>query len=91
MKLKNLLLSTLAMVVFVGCNNSKGLYSNDNPKANEKAVIIAGNARFTVLTSQMIRMEWAENGIFEDNATLTFINRNLPVPKFTVEIGRAHV
>ena len=53
------------------------------PLACDKAVVIAGeNARFTVLTSQLIRMEWSEDGVFEDRASLTFINRALPVPDF---------
>jgi hypothetical protein len=30
-------------------------------------------------------MEWSEDGQFEDHASLTFINRNLPVPAFTKE------
>ena len=45
--------------------------------------MIDGNARFTVLTDRLIRMEWAEDGVFEDRASLAIINRNLPVPKFT--------
>ncbi|MBP5782321.1 MAG: glycosyl hydrolase family 31, partial [Bacteroidales bacterium] len=57
-----------------------------NPKADEDAIVTFGNARFTVLTSRLIRLEWSENGIFEDNATLGVVNRNLPVPKFTVKI-----
>ena len=56
-----------------------------DPRASEQAVVIAGNARFTVLTSQLIRMEWSEDGVFEDRASLTFINRNLPVPEFKVK------
>ena len=67
MKLQKLLLTFATLAIFAGCNSSKGLYSNDNPKANEKAVVIAGNARFTVLTSQLIRMEWAEDGKFEED------------------------
>ncbi len=59
--------------------------SNDNPKANPEATVIVGNARFTVLTDRLIRMEWSENGKHEDNATLAIINRNLPVPAFTVK------
>ena len=84
MKLQNLLFCLLALVLFAGCDCSKQRPADD-PKANEKAVVVAGNARFTVLTSQLIRMEWAEDGAFEDNATLTFVNRNLPVPEFSVE------
>lgn len=53
-----------------------------NPKANPKAEVVSGNARFTVLTDRLIRMEWAGDGQFEDRASLAIVNRNLPVPKF---------
>jgi alpha-glucosidase len=43
-----------------------------------------GNARFTVLTPELIRMEWAADGKFEDHASLVFLNRRLAVPKFEV-------
>jgi alpha-glucosidase len=56
--------------------------SEENPVANEKATVVCGNARFTVLTSRLIRMEWAEDGVFEDRATLAIVNRRLPVPAF---------
>ena len=59
------------------------------PKADEKAQIVAGNARFTVLTPQMIRMEWSEDGKFEDRATLTFVNRKLDVPQFKVKQSKS--
>ena len=55
-----------------------------DPKADQKAVVLAGNARFTVLTPYLIRMEWSKEGAFDDLASLTFINRNLPVPEFKV-------
>lgn len=48
------------------------------------AQVISGNARFTVLTPQLIRMEWAEDGVFEDRATLGVVNRDLPVPAYKV-------
>jgi len=54
----------------------------ENPKAAEAATVICGNARFTVLTPQLIRMEWCQDGKFEDRASLTFVNRNLDVPQF---------
>ena len=64
---------------------------SDDPKADPEAVVLAGNARFTVLTPQLVRMEWSENGSFEDNATLTFINRRLEVPDFKVAKSRTKV
>lgn len=54
-----------------------------NSVADPKAVVQNGNARFTILTPRTIRMEWSEDGKFEDRASLTFVNRKLPVPKFT--------
>lgn len=57
---------------------------NYNPKASDAAVVVHGNARFTVLTDRLIRMEWSEDGAFEDRASLAVVNRNLPVPSFKV-------
>lgn len=54
----------------------------NNPVANPEAIVISGNARFSMLTSRLIRMEWAKDGVFEDRASFVFINRNLPVPFF---------
>ena len=65
--------------------------AENNPKADEKAQVVVGNARFTVLTPQMIRMEWAEDGKFEDRASLTFVNRKLEVPSFKVRDSRSKV
>jgi alpha-glucosidase (family GH31 glycosyl hydrolase) len=63
-----------------GAANTPGLYA---PVADPKAVVAHGNARFTILTPQLIRMEWAPDGEFEDHASLVFLNRRLPVAKFT--------
>ena len=56
-----------------------------NPKANSKAVIVSGQARFTVLTPRVIRMEWDNDSNFEDKASFVVINRNTAVPKYTVK------
>lgn len=63
----------------------------DNPKADDKAVVTTGNARFTLLTERLVRMEWSEDGRFEDRATLTFINREMPVPEFKVRDTRTEL
>ena len=60
-----------------------------SPVANPKAVVTSGHARFTVLTPQLIRMEWSADGKFEDHASLVFLNRRLLVPKFTSLIENA--
>ena len=59
----------------------------NDPVADPRAVVILGHARFTVLTPQLIRMEWAADGKFEDHASFVFINRRLPVPNFAHEIS----
>jgi hypothetical protein len=46
--------------------------------------VVEGKARFTVLTPQLLRMEYDESATFEDRATLAFVNRRLPVPKYNV-------
>jgi alpha-glucosidase len=61
---------------------SASFTNSDNPVADPKAVVTVGNARFTVLTPELIRMEWAADGKFEDHASFVFINRRLPVPDF---------
>lgn len=53
-----------------------------DPVANANAVVTCGNARFTVLTPEMIRIEYSETAQFEDRATFTIVNRNLDVPSY---------
>lgn len=60
-------------------------HSSNNPVANPKAIVTSGDMRFTVLTPQMIRIEWSGKQLFEDRASFSVINRNLPVPAFTVK------
>ncbi len=64
-----------------------GLY---DPVADPRATVIVGKARFTVLTPQLVRMEWAADGKFEDHASLVFLNRKLPVPQFTASVHKAN-
>lgn len=58
-----------------------------NPVADGKAIITFDQVRFTVLTPRVIRMEWSEDGKFEDHASLVFVNRNLQVPEFSKNIS----
>ena len=44
-----------------------------------------GNFRFTVLTDGLLRYEWADDGCFEDRASVLAVNRRLPVPEFRVK------
>lgn len=73
------------------CSISPGATTNPpghyDPVADPRAVVVTGNARFTILTPQLVRMEWAADGKFEDRASLVFLNRKLPVPHFTHELS----
>ena len=55
------------------------------PSAASEAVITAPNARFTVLTSRLLRLEFSPSGEFEDHPSQAFWYREQPVPAFTVE------
>ena len=58
----------------------------DNPQAPAEAIVTSGNARFTVLTPEMVRIEYSDNGLFEDRATFTVRNREMDrVPAFTTK------
>jgi alpha-glucosidase (family GH31 glycosyl hydrolase) len=78
-----LLLFVLVTIFSPSCRGE-----NRNPIARKGAMVVVGNARFTILTPEMIRMEWDSTGQFTDQATLFVINRNLPVPEFTKKESR---
>lgn len=55
-----------------------------NGKCRPESVVQGDKYRFTVLTSQMLRMEYSETGEFEDRPTQIVWNRDFEAPKFTV-------
>jgi alpha-glucosidase len=60
--------------------------------ANPANVVTAGRVRFTFLSDRMLRLEWAEDGLFEDLATLTVTNRDTePVAFSRADKGRSLV
>lgn len=71
------------------CYEGEGAWRNYNPKADPRAIVEIGNARFTILTSQLVRMEWSPTGTFEDRASITFMNRFLPVVNYTVKTSNS--
>ena len=76
-KIRSVIVSLLLMFGWGEWANAQ-----NNPLANPDAVIVSGNARFTVLTPEMIRIEYSDNGAFEDRATFAIVNRNLDIPSF---------
>jgi alpha-glucosidase (family GH31 glycosyl hydrolase) len=73
----------------IEASTSQAPEASYNAVADPRAVVTLGNARFTVLTPQLIRMEWAADGKFEDRPSFVFLNRRVPVPKFTQTVEQA--
>ncbi len=71
------------LLVLLGLNSVGA--QNLNPMAHPDAVVRSGKARFTVLTPEMIRIQYSDCALFEDRATFAIVNRRLPVPEFTAE------
>ena len=51
---------------------------------DEGAVVKGDKYRFTVITSQLIRIEYSEEGTFEDRPTQSVWNRNFSCPQYRV-------
>ena len=79
--MKKTILSLLALLTC--CFVQLWAEPGNNPEANPEAVVTSGKARFTVLTPQMIRIQYSTRQLFEDRATFAVVNRNLPVPEFS--------
>lgn len=77
MPMKKLCIAAALAIATALCARASG------PKASPDAVVQDGCARFTVLRPEMIRIEYSPKGVFEDNATFTVINRQLPVPEYS--------
>jgi alpha-glucosidase (family GH31 glycosyl hydrolase) len=54
------------------------------PVADPAAVVRGERYRITVLTDGLVRLEYAEDGVFEDRASTFALNRRLPVPEYRV-------
>lgn len=63
------------------------------PKAGERFVIKGENYRITVLTEQLLRLEYSADGVFEDRATRFAFNRAFDTPAFETyrEDGLLHI
>ena len=57
---------------------------NTTPICNKEAVVQGEKYRFSILTPSLIRMEYSDNGVFEDRATSAVTNREFPVPHFEI-------
>ncbi|HOZ38721.1 MAG TPA: glycoside hydrolase family 31 protein [Anaerolineaceae bacterium] len=60
----------------------QAIHPTPTPKANPAAMVYEGNARFTILTSRLIRLEFDPQKRFEDHASQVFLYRDQCVPEF---------
>ncbi|MGH7596928.1 MAG: TIM-barrel domain-containing protein [bacterium] len=79
---QNRIFRSIALGIIIIGNAISGFAQPSNPVADPQAIVTFGQARFTMLTPQLIRLEWSAGSRFEERASLVFINRRLPVPEF---------
>jgi hypothetical protein len=53
-------------------------------------MVTVGPMRFTVLTPQMVRMQWSGKKVWEDRATFAVVNRCLPVPAYSYRTAEGY-
>ncbi|MCI5649717.1 MAG: TIM-barrel domain-containing protein [Fusicatenibacter sp.] len=56
-----------------------------NPKCCKENVIQGEHYRITVLTESLLRLEYSADGVFEDRATQTVLNRDFPKVNYEVK------
>jgi alpha-glucosidase (family GH31 glycosyl hydrolase) len=81
---KQKLIVTFGTVVwaFVLLTTKTYAQSGNQLTPDSKAVIQMGKARFTVLTDQLVRLQWGQPASYDNRASLVVVNRKLPVPSF---------
>lgn len=62
----------------------EGYRMDTHPQCKKGAVIQGERYRITMLTEALVRLEYNEDGRFEDHATQSVLNRDFPVPQFRV-------
>lgn len=65
--------------------DTKRFVWDTKPLALPQNVVAGEKYRFSVLTPSLVRMEYSENGTFEDRASQSIFYRNFPENKFTTE------
>ena len=58
-----------------------------NGTAAAQATVISGNARFEVLTPEVIRLEYSPSGSFLNDPTFDILDRNFTVPSYTSAVS----
>jgi alpha-glucosidase (family GH31 glycosyl hydrolase) len=69
-----------SLVCFIALNAQT---NSINTTSDKMSMVVAGNARFTILTPQIIRMEYDSTRNFVDSPSFIVINRDLPTVPFS--------
>src|SRR5438094_1837783 len=77
-RVRLLKISTVILLAIILPASKVAAQDSNQPKADPRAIVTDGGARFTVLTPRMIRMEWSNNQAFVDDASFVAVNRKLP-------------
>ncbi|WP_031077990.1 TIM-barrel domain-containing protein [Streptomyces sp. NRRL WC-3742] len=72
-------LATIGLVVPVGSTGAAHAADPSGP-------VVDGNARFTVESPTLIRLEYAGDGAFQDRPTFNAVNRSMPATEFTTSV-----
>jgi alpha-glucosidase (family GH31 glycosyl hydrolase) len=62
-----------------------------NGAAAQAATVVEGDARFEVLTPEVVRMEYSPTGSFLDLPTFDILDRNFTVPSYTTSVQNGWV
>lgn len=65
--------------------------TESRPRADPSAMVRGDRFRITVLTDGLLRLEYSDDGVFEDRASAFALFRDLPVPDYRVIDGPQHL
>ncbi len=65
--------------------------TESRPQADPRAMVRGDRFRITVLTDGLLRLEYSDDGVFEDRASAFALFRDLPVPDYRVIDGPQHL
>jgi alpha-glucosidase (family GH31 glycosyl hydrolase) len=57
-----------------------------NGKAAQSATVVEGDARFEVLTPEVVRLEYSPTGSFVDTPSFNILDRDFTVPSYTTSV-----
>ena len=84
------LLLLVFLVVALLCPSCDAATKPMQPLADPAAITVVGNARFTVLTSHILRLEWSASQQWQDSASWAVNYRLQPVPAFDLTHNATH-